>query len=48
MLSQILDSAAMAFTRAFYLSLLSGHSVKKSFDIGECVLDVLYASNLHE
>ena len=31
--AMILDSAAMAFTRAFYLALLSGKTVKISFDI---------------
>jgi hypothetical protein len=31
--AKIQDSAAMAFTRAFYLALLSGKTVKVSFDI---------------
>jgi hypothetical protein len=33
--SQLLDAAAMAFTRAFYLALLVGHTVRHSFDLGK-------------
>ena len=33
--AQILDSAAMAFTRAFYLALALGNTVQHSFDIGK-------------
>lgn len=40
--AKLLDSAAMAFTRAFYLSLLSGHPVKKSFDIAREALKSRY------
>ena len=32
---QILDSLAVVFTRAFYLALLSGNTVKHAFDIGK-------------
>lgn len=35
---KILDSAAIAFTRAFYLSLLSGGTVQHSFDIARQAL----------
>ena len=31
--AKLLDAAAMSFTRAFYLSLLSGTSVRRAFDI---------------
>jgi hypothetical protein len=33
--AQLLDAAAMAFTRAFYLALLVGHTVRHSFDLGK-------------
>jgi hypothetical protein len=42
----IQDSAAMAFTRAFYIALLSGHTVQKSFNIAREALKVSpYVSN---
>lgn len=43
--AKLLDSAAMAFTRAFYLSLLSGHPVKKSFDIAREALKSRYMTS---
>ena len=33
--AHLLDAAAMAFTRAFYLALLLGHAVGHAFDIGK-------------
>jgi hypothetical protein len=31
----VLDAAARAFTRAFYLSLIVGNTVQSAFDIGK-------------
>lgn len=44
--AQLLDAAAMAFTRAFYLALADGHTVKHSFDIGkQAVFNSPYVPN---
>jgi hypothetical protein len=44
--AQLLDAAAMAFTRAFYLALAVGHSVSHSFDIGkQAVITSPYVPN---
>ena len=45
--AKVLDSAAMAFTRAFYLSVLSGHTVHKSFDIAREALKSRYSSDAY-
>lgn len=44
--SELMDSAALAFTRAFYLALAIGHTVKHSFEIGRSA--VVAASNVHK
>jgi hypothetical protein len=44
--AQLLDAAAMAFTRAFYLALAVGHTVSQSFDIGkQAVITSPYVPN---
>lgn len=42
----LLDAAAMSFTRAFYLALAVGHTVRESFDIGkQAVITSPYVPN---
>ena len=36
--AELLDSAALAFTRAFYLALVVGDTVQNAFNIGQQVL----------
>ena len=44
--AQLLDAAAMAFTRAFYLALAVGHTVSHSFEIGkQAVITSPYVPN---
>eukprot|EP00957_Ditylum_brightwellii_P203675 15335739-Ditylum_brightwellii.AAC.1 len=38
--SELMDSAALAFTRAFYLALAVGRTVKDSFEIGKQAVNV--------
>jgi len=44
-INQLLDSAAIAFTRAFYISLAVGNTVQESFKIGQNAVTSLNIPN---
>ncbi|ETW08697.1 hypothetical protein H310_01224 [Aphanomyces invadans] len=45
---KVLDQKAMEFSKAFYTALLAGHSVSKSFEIGQVQADIVTVSDTHQ
>ncbi|KAF0689694.1 Aste57867_18877 [Aphanomyces stellatus] len=44
---KVLDQKAMEFSKAFYTALLAGHSVLKSFEIGQVQADIVTVADRH-
>ncbi|KAF0738881.1 hypothetical protein Ae201684P_008432 [Aphanomyces euteiches] len=44
---KVLDQKAMEFSKAFYTALLAGHSVLKSFEIGQVQADIVTVADAH-
>ncbi|OQR94502.1 hypothetical protein ACHHYP_01246 [Achlya hypogyna] len=44
---KVLDQKAMEFSKAFYTALLAGHSVYKSFEIGQVQADIVSIADHH-